>query len=287
MTRELMRIAGMPFDIREHMCAIIAAHQVPFWLFERSDSDQVKKALKLSLELDPYLLLIHARADANGRVCDDKKLLLEGVDLCEVIFSDINVLGGPYCFANPESKVGYFIRDDRHPDYEAFEDYICSVTVMSGLPGSGKDTWVSNNMPNTPVVSLDDLRKELSVSPAGNQGVVVQAAYERAREFLRKKQDFVWNTTNITLDMRSKIIRLLRDYNARINIVYLEVSSEDLVRQNSSRKEVVDAKVISDLVRKLDPPKNWEAHEVIRVIDGKQIATKIETALNCNTKSSI
>ena len=280
MAREYMRSAGMPFFMREHMCAIIAAHQVPFWLYERETEDQHKKAIKLSLELDPKLLVMHARADARGRICEDKDALLEGVDLCELIFTDIGAFDKSYKFANPESKVSYFSKFDRHPEYEAFEDYSCNVTVMSGLPGSGKDTWIKSNKPELPVVSLDDIRKELKVSPTSNQGVVIQKAYEDAREYLRQKQDFIWNTTNITSEMRSKIIRLLRDYNARISIVYIEVSKEDLLRQNSSRKDVVCEKVIGELVRKLEPPKDWEAHEVVRVITQSANLRKYKAPMN-------
>lgn len=39
--------------------------------------------------------------------------------------------------------------------YEPHEDYRCTVTLMSGLPGSGKDTWLIQNRPELPVVALD------------------------------------------------------------------------------------------------------------------------------------
>ena len=53
--------------------------------------------------------------------------------------------------------------------YVPHEDFACDVTIMSGLPGSGKDTWLARNRPDLPVVSLDDIRGELGVEPTDNQ----------------------------------------------------------------------------------------------------------------------
>lgn len=264
--RTQMMLAGMPFEMREHMCALILAHQIPFWLYERAEADQTKKAIMLSLELDAKLLIMHARADARGRICADPDDIRLRVELSKAVFEDLGIYGRRYPFANAESKVAYVIRDDRHPAYEAFEDHVCEVTVMSGLPGSGKDTWLATNMPDTPVVSLDDLREDMDIDPTDNQGRVIQAGLEAAKVHLRAKLDFAWNTTNITLDMRSKFVRLLRDYNARIRMVYIETPTDTLMRQNAERNASVPPAVIAKLSRKLEPPKDWEAHEVIRVI---------------------
>jgi putative nucleotidyltransferase with HDIG domain len=265
--RSEMMAAGMPFEAREHMCALIAAHQVPFWLYEQDERESRKKAIRLSLELDTRLLVMHARADARGRVCHDPEDIKLRVELSREVFEDLGVYGTSWRFANEESKVAYFIRDDRDPSYEAFETPTCTVTVMSGLPGSGKDTWIAGNMPGTPVVSMDDIRATMKVSATDDQGTVVQKAYEDARVHLRARRDFVWNTTNITFDMRSRVVRLLRDYGARIRMVYLETSPETLMKQNGERKAAVPVEAIMELARKLDPPKEWEAHQVVRVIE--------------------
>ena len=56
---------------------------------------------------------------------------------------------------------------------------------------------------------------------------MLQAARERARQFLREKRSFVWNATNLSRLVRGEVIRLLADYQARIRIVYLEVSEAE------------------------------------------------------------
>jgi putative nucleotidyltransferase with HDIG domain len=263
--REAMRLAGMPFAMREHMCALISAHQAPFWLFEKDD--QVKRALRMSVEMDTRLLIMHARADARGRVCADPQDIVQRVELSRLVFEELGVYGNAYPFANGESMVAYFAREDREPSYAAYEDHRCTVTVLSGLPGSGKNFYEAHACAGLPSVSLDATREQLGFDAEDNQGTVIQAAYEEARTHLRARRDFVWNTTNITLDMRAKITQLLRDYDARIRMVYIEVAPEVLLEQNGDRKMSVPVDVIENLVRKLEPPKLWEAHEVVYEVD--------------------
>jgi putative nucleotidyltransferase with HDIG domain len=258
--RQLLWHAGSPFAWREALCGIIVHHQLPFWLIERPDP--VRMAIETSWRCRPDHLCLHAKADALGRICQGQQAILECVSLAALTFQDAGCLHRPFAFANDESRVGYFDFEDRDPHYAAHEDFKCTVTVMSGLPGAGKDTWVANHRPHHPVVSLDLIRDELGVSATENQGQVIQAADARAREHLRAGTDFVWNATNVTRQNRSKVLRLLRDYGARIEIVYVEVSPNQLRRQNRDRPDAVPDAVIDHLARKLEPPKMWEAHLV-------------------------
>ncbi len=258
--RRLLWHAGSPFAWREALCRIIAQHQLPFWLIERPDP--VRLAIETSWRCHPEHLCLHARADAIGRSCRDKQAILENVSLASATFEEAECLDRSFPFANDESRVAFFDLDDRDPHYAAHEEFKCSVKVMSGLPGVGKDTWVKNNLPDHPVVSLDLIRDELGLPASGNQGQVIQAAYERAREHLRAGVDFAWNATNLTRQIRSKVFRLLRDYNAHIEIIYVEVGPDQLKRQNRQRDDAVPEAVVDHLSRKLEPPEEWEAHRV-------------------------
>lgn len=259
--RRLLWHAGSPFVWREALCGIIAHHQLPFWLIERPDP--VPMAIETSLRCRPDHLCLHAKADALGRICEDQQAVLESVSLAALTFQEAGCLHKPFAFANDESRVAFFELEDRDPHYEAHQDFKCTVTVMSGLPGAGKDTWVTRHRSGTPVISLDLIRGELGVTATDNQGTVIQAAHERAREYLRAGTNFVWNATNVTRLNRSKVLRLLRDYGARIEIVYVEVSPDRLRRQNRDRLDAVPDAVIGHLARKLEPPEVWEAHQVI------------------------
>jgi Predicted kinase len=284
--RRVLRNIGIPFETREEICAIIACHQLPFHLYGKEDKE--RRAIQLSLTLKPRELLMHARADARGRFCADPDDLMMRLDLAELEFSNLGCLNGPFKFGNDESRVAYFMSEGRNPYYEAHEVYDCEITVMSGLPGSGKDTWIAANRPGVPVVSLDTIRDELDVDATDNQGGVEQAAKERVKELLRTKSDFVFNTTNITLNMRGKILRLIRDYNrickAKVSVIYLEPSPKTLLSQNGGRQQSVPPQVIDRLVRKLDPPKSWEAHEVIHITPGLPVWNSEASAQQVTSK---
>lgn len=258
--RELLWYSEVPFVWREKICAIILNHQLPFWLIERPDPTRL--AIETSWQCKPNLLCLHAKSDAIGRTCDDQNQILENVELAHATFEESNCLNKSFEFANNESRVAFIEREDRDPYYEAHEEFRCEVTVMSALPGTGKDTWILKNKPHLPIVSLDAIRKELHIKPTANQGKVIQIAYERAKEHLRDNEDFIWNATNTTKLTRGKVIRLLRNYNARIHIVYLEVTPPILLKQNSERKKTVPASVIHNLAKKFEPPSLLEAHEI-------------------------
>lgn len=270
LARSFLWEAVSPFVWRESVCGIIAAHQLPFWLIERPNPERL--AISTSWKCRPDHLCLHAKADALGRICTDQTSILDNVALAKTIFQDAGCLEHPFPFANDESRVAFFEREDRDPGYTAFEDFRCTVTLMAGLPGAGKDTWITANRPELPVVSLDAVRAVLNEPATGNQGRVIQAAYEMARDHLRNHRDFIWNATNVTAQLRAKPIRLLRDYGARIEIVYLEPPPNHLHQQNRQRDAVVPASAIQALSRKMEPPGDWEAHEVIRIIGGDRLS---------------
>ena len=136
--------------------------------------------------------------------------------------------------------------------------------MMSALPGSGKDTHIARHFPDLPVLSLDDIRRAHRIDPADKKtaGRVIQLGKEQARQYLRDQQDFVFNATNLTRELRGKWTQLFADYRARICISYLEVPWQQLLRQNKQREHSVPETVIRRLLSKLEIPFYDEAHEV-------------------------
>ncbi len=49
----------------------------------------------------------------------------------------------------------------------------CQSTLA---PGAGKDHWIRRHLAGRPAISLDNLRRQLGVDAAGNQGRVIQEA---------------------------------------------------------------------------------------------------------------
>ena len=130
--------------------------------------------------------------------------ILDNIDLYRAYCQDEGCFTEPRRFASDHTRYVFFHSEGRHPDIEVWNDTRVSVVVMSGLPGSGKDRYVKQHYADWPVVSLDDLREELDIDATENQGQVIQAARERAKEYLRKGERFVWNATNISRRFRAR-----------------------------------------------------------------------------------
>ena len=114
------------------------------------------------------------------------------------------------------------------------------------------------------VVSLDDLRQEMNIKPTDKSGNdrVIQAAKEKAKEYMRWHQSFVWNATNITRQMRQQLIDLFLSYGAYVRIIYLEVPFTVLQEQNRNRENVVPPGIMVKMLSKLGVPGVSEAHSV-------------------------
>lgn len=258
--RSLLWSLGLPIEEREQVANLIRYHQIPFFLIDKPGSQRTLFEVSQSARCD--LLALVTEADARGRVCADQQKLLDNISLFTQYADEQNCLQGPKQFPNDHSRFLYFRKEERDPEYPAYDDTVCEVVLMSGLPGAGKDFWVAENLPGYPVISLDELRREMGVSPTANQGPVVSRAREAARVYLRKKQPFVWNATNISRQMRELSINLFAAYNARVRIVYVEAPEERLHAQNRERDNAVPAEVIRKLTARWEVPDLTEAHRV-------------------------
>ncbi len=250
----------VPFRVRESICALIRHHLKPFFLADHADSRRV--ALELSQTARCDWLAILAESDARGRICQDLQRLLDNITLFADFCREQNCLDGPWVFPSEHARFVYFHENGRAPDWPPHEDFRCEVVLLSGLPGAGKDHWRTANLPGWPCVSLDELRSELDVDPAREQGVVVQAAREQARQYLRERRSFVWSATNLSRLVRGESIRLLAGYQARIRIVYVEVNEETLKSQNRQRSRPVPEKVLERMLARWEVPDLTEAHAI-------------------------
>jgi predicted kinase len=266
MARELLWRMGEPFQAREQVANLVRYHQLPFFLIDRADARRKLFAASQTVRCD--LLALVTEADARGRICADRQKLLDNIALFAQYTAEQGCLNTPRKFPSDHSRFLYFLKEDRDPDYLAFDDTICEVIVMSGLPGAGKDHWIATNAPDWPVISLDGLRREMKVAPADNQGPVVARARDRAREYLRRKQSFIWNATNISRQLREHCISLCAAYNAQVRVIYVEAGAAALAEQNRAREHGVPPEVTRRLLARWEPPDLTEAHQVEFIIRG-------------------
>lgn len=260
MARALLWRMDVPMSRREQIARLVRWHQVPFFLIDGADNARRLFAISQSARCD--LLAQLAEADARGRICHDQQRLLDNVTLFSQFAEEHHCLSQPRPFPSDHSRFLYFRKEDRDPDYPAFDDTACEVILMSGLPGAGKDHWIATAAPDWPVISLDALRREMNIPPTDPQGAVIARAREQAREYLRRQQSFIWNATNLSRELRERPLSLCAAYNARVRIVYLEVPARRLFEQNAAREHHVPPAVIARLLEKWQPPDVTEAHQV-------------------------
>lgn len=255
-----------PFAVRESIVKLVRYHGLPLWIFHKPDPVKALIAAGLSVNTDWLCQL--AEADVRGRECSDREELLYRIALFRELCIEHNVLGTEKLFPSPLSKMHYFTREDASYDYVPFDDTRCEVTLLSGLPGSGKDTYLTRHLKELPVVSIDAIRRANKISPTDTKGNgrAVQMAKEQARVFLRAGTSFAWNATNITRSMRDQLVDLFLTYKARVRIVYVEVPYAQLRTQNREREYAIPFSAIERMIDKLEVPSPEEAHEVTYVV---------------------
>jgi putative nucleotidyltransferase with HDIG domain len=245
---------------RELVTGLVRHHGLPLWFIERSDI--ARGVLPASLRAPLSMVAILAEADVLGRISDHPDDLMGRVELFRDWCAEHSCLAQPYPFASDHSHVRYCRRLQDDPAYHAYDDTWGEVTLLSGLPGAGKDTWLHERGPQLPVVALDAIRAERDVDPADGQGAVVSAAKAQARELLRKRQPFVWNATNLTRRLRDPLVELFLSYGARVQIVHVDAPIGRALQRNRQRPSPVPEAVIRRLAARAETPDLTEAHHL-------------------------
>lgn len=263
--RGILRDLECDLETREEIARLVRYHGRPAFLLERSEPTH--EVIRLSWFVNNRLLFLFALADTRGRDTDSMTRPEENLHYWKLLAEENGCYDQPYPFANEHARFLFFRQREPNLYYVPHEDFVCEVTVLCGLPGSGKDTWLARNREDLPVISLDDIRGELDVGPTDNQGEVVQLARERCREFLRARTSFAFNATNVLRQTRGRWIDLFAAYNAHIELVYIEPHFSRLLRQNRSRSNPVPEQVVRKLAAKCEPPTWTEGHGLL-IIDG-------------------
>ncbi len=251
---------------REAVCGLIRYHSLPVHAIDEPDG-RLRLLLfaangSLAPESTVKNLCALAKADILGRHCPDRDALLEKVELCAELAREAGCYEGPYPFPTDHTAYLYLSGREMAAEYPAYDSTWGAVILLSGLPGVGKDTWIAENYPDLPDVSLDEIRREQGIAPTENQSRVVELAREQAKIYLRNRQRFVWNATNLSPMVRGKQTGLFAGYGASVQTVYLETNWSEQLRRNSSRPDRVPEQVICDMLETLSPPERWEAHRV-------------------------
>lgn len=264
----------IPFLLREEICNIIENHQVPFFainpktIFFNGEEIQMQTeytALKLASQLKVKNLINVAKADILGRICQDKNKVMLNIEVFEELTKELNVFESEKVFPSEATKLKYFRSLGAiSPDYEFHQDFGSHVLLLSGLPASGKDTYCKNF--DMPIISFDDA-KEMIKNDKSIENSPYNITISHAKKLLAKKENFIWNSTNLSSSMREKTINLLYKYGAYIEVIYLEEKKNVILNRNQKRNSTLKNSKIQEMLLNWEVPKSYETHHMKTLIN--------------------
>ena len=253
----------LDIHLREQICAIVRLHGKPIWW--TSHQQPHRHAVLNAERVSNRLLYLFAKADMLGRISKDENDFLDRIELYKDLSIEAKCWESSYVFHNEHSKFRFFMKGLDYPA-ELYDDTKFKIVVLSGIAGSGKDKMAESF--DLPMIGLDEIRRELKIShnDKKGQGHVAQLAYKRAKGFAGKKQSFVWNSTNLTSDIRMRLLRTLSVYNPRFEMYYTETSIKKVMEHRSHQ---IPAKRLKAMYRILEMPLSFEGHLVEWRVWGK------------------
>ncbi|MGL4611385.1 MAG: AAA family ATPase [Trueperaceae bacterium] len=282
---------GLSPVLARAVMALVGHHHDPKKLVKREQPERGYRALARLVDLE--LVYFLEQADLCGRICPDLDEQLELLELFKLYAEESKAWGvtDPYsewrsflqtelCDLNEQTKelvIANAIRDAEagliFTPHEAiarsyeYRDGFSHLIVTCGPSGSGKSTWINKNFPEYKVISLDDLREELSGKrdDQSMNGQVVQAAREQLKAHLRKHEDVIWDATSLFRTHRSIVLQLGFDYKAFVSLAVFHLPESLIEQRNRQRQHAVPTNVLTKQLQNTDFPYLDEAHNTIYI----------------------
>ena len=129
-------------------------------------------------------------------------------------------------------------------------------TMMVGLPGSGKSTYINKFFKERSIHSSDAIREELS-GDANNQDInskVFRVLHKRIKEDLIAGKNVVYDATNISWKRRKAFLQELSKIPCTKECIVMATPFEVCLEQNKERDRVVPYDVIERMYKNFDIP---------------------------------
>lgn len=282
----------LPPEVARQVLALVAYHHDPKQLVRREMPERSYRRLARLVDLE---LLYHLEiADMRGRRCLDQAEQLEFIELYRLfaeehgVFAPQGTMRSLYsdwfehihhelegfdettrefvfrqAIREVESGEIYTPEEAVARSYQ-YRDAYAELVVLCGPSCSGKSTWVRENLTGWEVVSMDDIRRELTgdVTDQSRNGQVLQLAKERLKGHLRNHRKVVWDSTNLRRDFRHLPLGLGFDYGAFTRLVVFNLPVAEVHRRNRERERSLPASVLDKQLDSVQWPALDEAHEV-------------------------
>lgn len=145
------------------------------------------------------------------------------------------------------------------------------VYIMCGIPGSGKSTWISNNLDeNIKIISRDIIRYKLRYVDNPDKKVVLNKEQENHITQIEYKliNNYLSNGESIVIDdinsgkYRNKLINELRKYNVHIIGVNLITPLDKCIKRRNGQ---INPNILSSIQKRLTPITKEEVDELINI----------------------
>ena len=141
------------------------------------------------------------------------------------------------------------------------------LTLMVGLPASGKSTYAHKIAPHLKavVLSSDTIRNELlgSEKDQSNNELVFKTLYSRAKELLIKGINVIIDATNINMKDRKRTLSNFSNLNIERYCVVMVTPIETCIELDKSRERTVGEEVIKKFLYRFEYPMDYEGFDKI------------------------
>ena len=271
---------NLPDESYQQVINLVGYHQRPKLLVIKNEPDY--KYFALTQHFNYELMYWLELADLRGRICTDyddnimflDEYLIKTKQILEQHKEDLKLI--------PEDKKLFVESYGKYlishnivnsyleviPKMFAHIQQPYTFTLLAGLPGTGKSTYVEQNVSeDTVIISMDNIRQELGDRRDQSKNKqVASLAKERLKEALRLKKNVLWDATSIRKDHREELFTIATNYGAVTQLIVLLDKESNIRLKNKNRIYDVPDEVITRMKDSFQYPNPLEAYSTKYVI---------------------
>lgn len=114
-----------------------------------------------------------------------------------------------------------------------------TLTIMCGLPRSGKSTWIKRNRKNSVVISPDKIRSEIFGHQFFNNAEDFVWGFTKAmaRIVLEQGKDATIDATHINYSSRGMWFKIAEEYGVDLEMVWVKTSLAECIKRNKESEK--------------------------------------------------
>ena len=146
------------------------------------------------------------------------------------------------------------------------------LTIMMGIPGSGKSTWArANKKENDVIVSRDEIRFGLLKEGEeyfAHENQVISTFLTDIRIALSEGHNVFADATHLTKKVRARVIEYVKGFADEIECVWIDAPLEIAFKQNDKRQGLAWVKhgIIRRMAFSIEEPEESEGFDKITVV---------------------